>query len=95
MKVYMRSYKIQTVLIVMGSIMCTASTLEAAIRRQEALWLLGLLCLGIGILSWLWIQVDKALKARQVRRRRETSRKAAPQAQSSAQAARGPVKRGF
>jgi hypothetical protein len=89
----MRSYKIQTVLIVMGSIMCIASSVEPTVRNQEPLWLLGLTCLFLGILSWLAIQVDKMLRAREVRRRRELMRqqKAAP----AQQTLRSPVKRGM
>ncbi len=93
MKVYMRSYKIQTVLIVMGSVMCIASSVEPAVRNQGPLWLLGLTCLFMGILSWLAIQVDKVLRARELRRRRELLRqqKAAPATQTM----RTPIRRGM
>ena len=93
MKVYMRSYKIQTVLIVMGAIMCTASALVVTVRKEEQLWMLGLLCLAMGIASWLFIQVDKLRREAAMRRRREMLRKQKPQ--SASPAVRAPVKRGL
>lgn len=92
MKVYMRSYKIQTVLIVMGAVMCTASALVVTVRREEQLWTLGLVCLIMGIASWLFIQVDKLRREAAMRRRREMLRR--QKVQSPSPTVRTPVKRG-
>ena len=94
MKVYMRSYKIQTILIVMGSIMCIASSVEPTVRNEDQLWFLGLLCLVMGVVSWLLIQLEKILKAREFRRRREVLRaqKPPPSAQTTI---RTPIRRGL
>ena len=94
LKVYMRSYKIQTVLIVMGSIMCIASSVESTVRNQDQMWFLGLTCLFIGVASWLLIQLEKMIKAREFRRRREALRaqKTQPAAQTTV---RTPVRRGL
>lgn len=93
MKVYMRSYKIQTVLIIMGSIMCTASTLESSVRWQERLFAIGLICLVMGIASWGAVQIDKARRTAELKRRRETMKQ--QKAQTPAQTVRGPVRRGY
>ena len=93
MKVYMRSYKIQTVLIVMGAIMCTASTLEWSVRNTDWLWILGLFCLGLGIASWFAMQVDRIRREAEMKKRREALR--AQKAQQGSSGVKTPIRRGL
>jgi len=93
LKVYMRSYKRQTALMVMGSRMCIASALEWTVRNAEWLSILRLFCLGLGIASWFAIQVDRIRREGEMKKRREALR--AKKAQQSSQGLKSPVRRGL
>jgi len=53
MRVYLRSYRIPTVLIIMGSIMCIAATLSVSVQYTDILFYEGLFCVSLGILGWV------------------------------------------
>ena len=63
MKVYIRSYRIPTVLIIMGGIMSIMASWEMAHRYQIWLFVYGTVCLLLGIFGWLGVQIPKALKS--------------------------------
>ena len=64
MKVYIRSYRIPTVLIIMGGIMAiVASTTMAVDKYAIFLFIYGTVCLLLGIFGWLGVQIPKALKS--------------------------------
>jgi len=64
MKVYIRSYRIPTVLIIMGGIMTIMASTTMAVT-EYAIWLFvyGTVCLLLGIFGWLGVQIPKALKS--------------------------------
>jgi uncharacterized membrane protein len=59
MKVYIRSYRIPTVLLIMGSIMCIMATSIAADKYEMALFAYGTICLFFGLMGWLGVQLAK------------------------------------
>ena len=67
MKVYLRSYKIPTILIIMGSSMCIAASLQFTVDYVSLLFWLGVGCLFLGILGWLSIQFGNYMSKRRVR----------------------------
>lgn len=67
MKLYLRSYKIPTVLIIMGSLMCIAASLQFAENFIELLFGLGTVCVCLGILGWLSVQFGNFLSRRRIR----------------------------
>ena len=67
MKVYLRSYKIPTVLIIMGALMCIAASLTIAEHYISELFWFGSICLALGILGWLSVQLGNYMSRRRLR----------------------------
>lgn len=67
MKVYLRSYKIPTVLIIMGSLMCIASSLTIAEHYISELFWFGVFCVMLGILGWLSVQLGSYISRKRIR----------------------------
>ncbi|MDP6156483.1 MAG: hypothetical protein QF682_10205 [Candidatus Thermoplasmatota archaeon] len=67
MKVYLRSYKIPTVLIIMGALMCIAASLTIAEHYISELFWFGSICLAMGILGWLSVQFGNFISRRRLR----------------------------
>ena len=63
MKVYIRSYRIPTVLIIMGGIMTIVASSTLANELKWFLFWYGTVCLFLGIMGWLGIQISKSLKS--------------------------------
>ena len=63
MKVYIRSYRIPTVLIIMGGIMTIMASTTMADQYEIWLFVYGTVCLLLGIFGWLGVQIPKALKS--------------------------------
>ena len=62
MKVYIRSYRIPTVLIIMGGIMTIMASSTLAANYEVWLFIYGTVCLLLGIFGWLGVQIPKALR---------------------------------
>jgi hypothetical protein len=62
MKVYIRSYRIPTVLIIMGGIMTIMASSTLADNYEVWLFIYGTVCLLLGIFGWLGVQIPKALR---------------------------------
>jgi len=62
MKVYIRSYRIPTVLIIMGGIMTIMASSTLADSYEAWLFIYGTVCLLLGIFGWLGVQIPKALR---------------------------------
>ncbi len=78
MKVYLRSYKIPTVLIIMGALMCIAASLTIAEHYIGELFWFGSICLALGILGWLSVQLGNFLSRRRLRVKAMEKAKAKP-----------------
>ena len=63
MKVYIRSYRIPTVLIIMGGIMTIMASTTLVDQYEIWLFVYGTVCLLLGIFGWLSVQLPKALKS--------------------------------
>ena len=59
MKVYIRSYRIPTVLIIVGGIMVMMAASVAANKYEIWLFAYGTVCLFLGIMGWLGVQLAK------------------------------------
>ena len=81
MKVYLRSYKIPTVLIIMGALMCIAASLTIAEHYISELFWFGAACMLLGIFGWLSVQLGNYMAKRRVRAKVQ-AKKAAPQTKS-------------
>jgi len=80
MKVYLRSYKIPTVLIIMGALMCIAASLTIAENYIAELFWFGSICLALGILGWLSVQLGNYMSKRRLRMRALEKTKVKPAA---------------
>jgi len=78
MKVYLRSYKIPTVLIIMGALMCIAASLTIAENYISELFWFGAICLALGILGWLSVQLGNYMSKRRLRMKAAEKAKAKP-----------------
>jgi hypothetical protein len=86
MKVYRKVYRMQTVLVVMGSLMCMMAAHASAVRLYDSLFLLGFCCIVIGIGSWLFslIRVYRRGREARMRRERELQKRTTPSPQRGA-----------
>ena len=78
MKVYLRSYKIPTVLIIMGALMCIAASLTIAEHYIDELFWFGSICLALGILGWLSVQLGNYMSKRRLRMKAQDKVNAKP-----------------
>jgi len=58
MKVYVRTYRVQITLIIMGAIMCIAAASKGIERFTTELFYMGTFCVFLGIFAWLLVQVS-------------------------------------
>ena len=86
MKVYLRSYKIPTVLIIMGALMCIASSLTIAEHYISELFWFGAFCVLLGILGWLSVQLGSYISRKRIRTK---SQQTVPKQQTKVPARRG------
>jgi hypothetical protein len=63
MKVYIRSYRIPTVLIIVGGAMVVMAASVAADKYEIWLFIYGTVCLFLGIIGWLGVQISKSLSS--------------------------------
>ena len=63
MKVYIRSYRIPTVLIIMGGIMTIMASSTLAANYEVWLFIYGTVCLLLGIFGWLGVQIPKIMRS--------------------------------
>ncbi len=61
MRYYLPKYQIPSNLIIIGGLMCIAASLEFAENYVKNLFWFGALCIFIGILGWIWVQVKATL----------------------------------
>ena len=62
MKVYIRSYKIPTVLIIIGGAIVVMSGSSFITRFEWFLLVVGSICLFLGIMGWASVQIGKLFK---------------------------------